>query len=171
MRRTTTYPVEGRNAMAAWRQVAPLWRVAWNFFWLEICRVLPFLGLKSWLLRHLVSMDVDPGAAVGVMAMPDILRPDLIHIGPQSIIGYNVTILTHEFLPHAYRLGPVEIGAWVLIGANATILPGIRIGDGAIVAAGAVVTRDVPAGAIVGGVPARVIGRVEDSESQVYRTE
>ncbi|QGP92233.1 2,3,4,5-tetrahydropyridine-2,6-dicarboxylate N-acetyltransferase [Neomoorella glycerini] len=161
MRRTITYPVNGHNAMASWRRVAPLWRVAWNFFWIELSRFLPFLRLKSWLLRHLVGMDVAPTAAIGVMAMPDILRPDLIHIGPESIIGYNVTILTHEFLPRAYRLGAVEIGAWVLIGANVTILPGVRIGDGAIVGAGAVVTRDVPAGTMVGGVPARVIGRLD----------
>ena len=163
MRRLQTYPVHNNNSMAYWRQVAPLWRVAWNFIWLTISRFLPWLRLKSWLLRRLVGMDVDPTAAVGVMVMPDLLRPDLIRIGPQSIIGYNATILTHEILPRAYRLGPVEIGAWVLIGANATILPGVSIGTGAIVGAGAVVTRDVPAGAVVAGVPARVIGWAEAS--------
>ncbi|WP_371413939.1 acyltransferase [Moorella sp. Hama-1] len=160
MRRTTTFPVHGHNAMAAWRQVAPLWRVAWNFCWITLSRYLPFLSLKAWLLRHLVGMDVAPTAAVGVMAMPDILRPDLIHIGPETIIGYNATILTHEFLPRAYRLGPVEIGARVLIGANATILPGVRIGDDAIIGAGAVVTGDIPAGVLAAGVPARVKGPV-----------
>ena len=163
MRRLETYPVNDHNAMASWRRVAPFWRVAWNFCWITISRFLPFLRLKSWLLRHLAGMDVAPTASVGVMAMPDILRPDLIHIGAESIIGYNVTILTHEFLPRAYRLGKVEIGAWVLIGANTTILPGVRIGDGAMVGAGAVVTRDVPAGAIAAGVPARVIGTVSTS--------
>lgn len=47
------------------------------------------------------------------------------------------------------------------IGANATVLPGVTIGDGAIVAAGAVVSKDVAANTIVGGVPAKVIGNVE----------
>jgi len=161
MRRLETYPVHGHNAMAYWRQLAPFRRVAWNFFWITVSRYLPWLRFKSWLLRHLVGMDVHPTATVGVMVMPDLLRPDLIRIGPESIIGYNATILTHEFLPHAYRLGPVEIGAWVLVGANATILPGVRIGEEAVVGAGAVVSSDVPARAIVGGVPARLIGRVE----------
>ena len=52
---------------------------------------------------------------------------------------------------------PVRIGDKVWVGANATILPGVTIGDGAIVAAGAVVTKDVAPRTVVGGVPAKVI--------------
>ena len=55
-------------------------------------------------------------------------------------------------------VAPVEIGDYVFIGPRAVILPGVTIGRGAVVAAGAVVTRDVPEFAIVGGVPAKVIG-------------
>ena len=53
---------------------------------------------------------------------------------------------------------PVEIGDYVFIGPRAIILPGVKIGQGAVVAAGAVVTKDVPERAIVGGVPAKIIG-------------
>ena len=53
----------------------------------------------------------------------------------------------------------ITIGRDVWIGANAGVTDGVRVGDGAVVAMGAVVTQDVPAGAIVGGVPARVIGQ------------
>ncbi len=56
------------------------------------------------------------------------------------------------------EIRPVEIGSNVWIGANAMILPGVRIGDDAVVAAHAVVNKDVPDGGVVGGVPARVIG-------------
>ena len=56
------------------------------------------------------------------------------------------------------RTDKVEIGDYVFVGPRAIILPGIKIGKGAVVAAGAVVTKDVPDFSIVGGVPAKIIG-------------
>lgn len=132
-------------------------RASFNFIVITLCRYLPWLGVKNLLYRRLLGVKVEDGVAVGLMAMLDIFFPQYISIGANSIIGYNVTILTHEFLVREYRIGPVEIGRDVMIGANATILPGVRIGDGSVVAAGAVVTEDVPSGVMVGGVPARYI--------------
>lgn len=60
------------------------------------------------------------------------------------------------------KVEPVEIGDYVFIGPRAIILPGVKIGKGAVVAAGAVVTKDVPEFAIVGGVPAKIIGERKD---------
>jgi acetyltransferase-like isoleucine patch superfamily enzyme len=82
------------------------------------------------------------------------------------VIGYNTTILAHEYLIKEYRLGPVDIGSEVMIGANSTILPGITIGDGAIVSAGTLVHKDVPAGAFVGGNPMRVIYSKDEMEKR-----
>ncbi len=83
--------------------------------------------------------------------------PEKIKVGANSIIGYNTTILAHEYLVKEYRLGEVIIGDEVLIGANSTILPGVTIGDGATVSAGTLVHKNVPAGAFVGGNPMRII--------------
>jgi acetyltransferase-like isoleucine patch superfamily enzyme len=85
-----------------------------------------------------------------------------ITIGDDVLIGHNVVIATlnHSFDPEHrgdLKPRPVRIGNKVWIGANATILPGVTIGDGAIIAAGAVVTKDVAPRNVVGGVPAKVI--------------
>ncbi len=89
-----------------------------------------------------------------------------IRIGDGALIGHNVVMATlnHDIDPRKrsdMHPKPIFIGNNVWIGANATILPGVRIGDGAIVAAGAVVTKNVPSNVIVGGVPATIIKRIE----------
>lgn len=91
-----------------------------------------------------------------------------IEIGDGSFIGHNavITTLNHDLAPsrradmHPAR---VVVGRGVWFGANVTVLPGVRIGDGAVVGAGAVVTKDVPAGAVVVGVPAKQVGTVPEA--------
>lgn len=85
-----------------------------------------------------------------------------ITIGDGSLIGHNVVLATlnHDLNPDnrgAMIPAPIVIGKRVWIGANATVLPGVSIGDGAVIAAGAVVTHDVEANTVVGGVPAKLI--------------
>lgn len=88
--------------------------------------------------------------------------PEKITVGDNSIIGYNTTLLAHEYLIREYRLGEIIIGNEVMIGANTTILPGVTIGDGAIVSAGTLIHKDVPDGAFVGGNPMRIIYTKEE---------
>lgn len=85
-----------------------------------------------------------------------------ITIGDDAFIGHNVVLATlnHDIDPDKRATTaprPIVIGTKVWVGANATILPGVRVGDGSIVAAGAVVTQDVPPNVVVAGVPARKI--------------
>lgn len=89
-----------------------------------------------------------------------------ITIGDGAFIGHNVVLATinHDLNPkkrYIHHFAPITIGENVWIGANATVLPGVSIGDGAIVAAGAVVSKDVPENVVVGGVPARIIKHID----------
>lgn len=88
-----------------------------------------------------------------------------ITIEDDVLIGHNVIITTLNHLQDPKRrsdmlLGAVHIEKQVWIGANVTICPGVRIGYGAIIAAGAVVTKDVPPLTVVGGVPAKIIKQI-----------
>lgn len=90
-----------------------------------------------------------------------------VTIGDDSLIGHNTVLATLDHDMDPERRGdlhpaPIVIGRKVWIGANATILKGVTVGDGAIVGAASVVTKDVPAGAIVVGSPARVVRSVHD---------
>lgn len=85
-----------------------------------------------------------------------------ITIGDGTLIGHGSTLTTLDHAIDPDRRSdmipaPVVIGRKVWLGAGVTVVPGVTIGDGAIVGAGAVVTKDVPANAIVAGVPARLI--------------
>ena len=92
-----------------------------------------------------------------------------VYIGNNVMIGPNTLITTvgHPLSPkgrrqyHAFAQ-PVRIGNDVWIGGNVTILPGVTIGNNVVVAAGAVVTKDVPDNTLVGGVPARKLKEIED---------
>ncbi len=85
-----------------------------------------------------------------------------IHIGDNVNVGGHVQIYTLEHDPQAadfgVKGGPVIIDDFAYVATRATLLPGITVGEGSVVAAGAVVTKDVPPYAIVGGVPASIIG-------------
>lgn len=93
-----------------------------------------------------------------------------IHIGDRVCLGHHVQLITtnHEIGSEEQRCGvaqlaPIVIESGVWIGARATILPGVTIGQGSVVAAGAVVTRSVEPNTLVGGVPARPIRPLETS--------
>ena len=88
-----------------------------------------------------------------------------VTIGDGCQIGHNVVFATlnHGLQPEERGItypAPIVIGKNVWVGSNSTILQGVTIGDNVVIAAGAVVTRDVEAGTIVGGVPARFIKRI-----------
>ena len=88
-----------------------------------------------------------------------------VWIGDNALIGHNAVLATLNHNPNPEKRGNliparIVIGKDVWLGANVTVLPGGTIGDGAIIAAGAVVTKDVPANTVAAGVPAIIIKRI-----------
>ena len=88
-----------------------------------------------------------------------------ITLGDNCLVGHNVVFATlnHGFAPEDRQSmlpAPIVVGRNVWLGSNSTILQGVTIGDNAVIAAGAVVTKDVPANTIVGGVPAKFIRNI-----------
>lgn len=157
MRRTQRYSVKGSNALWQVYHTVSFWKAVKNFMVIQVARYLPFVSWKNVLYRKLLRMHVGRQTAFALMVMPDVFFPEKITVGKNCVIGYNTTLLAHEYLIKEYRLGDIMIGDEVMIGANTTVLPGVTIGDGAVVSAATLVNRDVPAGAFVGGNPMQVI--------------
>jgi acetyltransferase-like isoleucine patch superfamily enzyme len=162
LRNVERYTVEGPNALWQMYRTISRFKAVRNFVFIQLSRYCPSLPVKNWIYRRVLGMKVGRHTAFALMVMVDVFFPERISIGDNSIIGYNSTLLTHEYLIKEYRLGDIRIGSGVMIGANVTILPGVTIGDGAVVAAGSVVHKDVAAGTFVGGNPMRVIERANE---------
>lgn len=148
---------DSRNSLVLWHKTVSPVKVLRNGLVITLARQSPSLGIKRVLYR-LIGMQVARDVSFAWEVTPDLFFPELIRIAENTIIGYNTTILAHEYLVSEWRTGEVQIGANVTVGANCTILPGVVIGDNAVVSAMSLVNRDVPASAKVGGVPIRRIG-------------
>ena len=145
---------------------------------------IPSHHIRMFFYRYVYLIPIDE--KVVIYSGAEIRNPTQLHIGKGSIIGdnaildaragitigenvnfsSNVSIWTYQhdyrdpyFACNAEHVGPVTIGNRAWIGPNVIILRNVTIGEGAVIAAGAVVSHDVPPYTLVGGVPAKVIGK------------
>ena len=110
------------------------------------------------------GMDIHPTARFSLTAKFDLTYPKGIHVGAETYVAFGTAILTHDMTRGLFV--DTWIGKRCFIGAHSMILPGVKIGDESIVAAGAIVTKDVPPRSIVAGNPAKVVR--ENIEVKAY---
>ncbi len=152
-----------RNSLWAWPDARSPLAVVRNYVVVVLARISPSLRLTNRLLSW-IGITVGTGVAWGLESTPDVFWPERITVDDDAIIGYDATLLCHEFLQDEYRLGDVVVEERAMIGASAVVLPGVTVGAGARVAANSLVTEDVPPGTTVAGVPAEVVSRSGSDE-------
>lgn len=113
------------------------------------------IGLRLWYLRRMKKMDLGEGVKISLRANLDMTNPRGVHIGSGTYVAFHAVVFSHDMSRLVHT--DTYIGRNCFIGAHAIIMPGVRIGDECIVGSGAVVTKDIPSGCIVGGNPARLI--------------
>ncbi len=117
-------------------------------------------------IRNPKQVQIEDGVSIGPKVLLDGRKG--LKIGKSAVLGYECIIwtLNHDYndINFCGKGAPVEIGAYSWICSRSIILPGIKIGEGAVVASGAIVTRDVPPYTVVGGIPARVLGNREKKD-------
>ena len=128
--------------------------------------VVPYTTLRVKLQKKR-GVKIGKDVHIGPLCIIDDIYPNYCMIEEgASLAGYNVILTHYQPLEHFLKVSdgfvaPTVIGKNVILAIRSTILPGVTIGEGSIVGAGAVVTRDVPPNVVVGGVPARIIKEFE----------
>lgn len=165
-----------------------LWRVIKQFFanirgkfltnMMDWAIIEPFAPrkLRPWILRRL-GCNLGKDVFIGDHVRIDSGHANLIYIGDHAHITGGCRLLCHQrdlrnyrkgddaaALP--YKLGEIHIGKGVMIGMETLIMPGVTIGDGAIVGANSLVTKDIPAWTIATGRPAKVIKEIKEREDE-----
>lgn len=158
--RLFSYPIPHPSEPSAFCPCSgPFLKAQWYYLkaaFFQVILQLPYNSLSIWALR---SMGAKIGTHVYISAgvMIDPLLTDLLTIEDNVLLGSGVKITLHEFQQDRFIAGRVIIRKFAVVGGFSLIGPGIEIGERASIAGGAVLVRDVPAGKIAIGNPARII--------------
>lgn len=158
-------------------------RLLWEVVWAVGVRLTPRWMLNGWRCFLFSAFGAVIGRGVRIQGSVEVWQPWRLRIGADSWVDGNVKLYSvddikighdavvsegafictasHDVMSEAFALttAPIEIGDYAWVCSRAIVLPGVKIGVGAVVAAGAVVTKDVAPWTIVGGNPAKEIGR------------
>lgn len=142
----------------------------------EFFRICWWEGIESdefvcYLRKHGIKVGNNVHFRHPARTLVDTTRPCLVEFGNNLDINENFAVLTHDFGTFVFReyykdfvnsSGKVTIGNNIVFGRNVTIMKGVTIGDNCIIGAGSIVSKSIPANSVAVGVPAKVIGTLED---------
>lgn len=147
-----------------WGKIWYAIKFLWRFFLDKLIFITP---IKSWrtVMQRWRGVKIGKGVYIGHEVIFDRVFTDQITIGDYTSIGDRAIITAHANIPSETKLKKIyprsikktTIGKGVWIMPNVTIIPGVTIGDEAVIATGSVVTKDVPPRVLVAGVPAKVV--------------
>lgn len=163
------------------------WRMSWAFLRITILQHIPSAHIRKWLLRlmgariadnvsifssvsirNVKGLTIGKGSSIGPRVLLDARRG--LEIGDNVTIAYDAILWTlhHDMNSTEFQCigGKTIIDDYVWICSRSVILPGVHIGKGAVIASGAVVTADVEAYSVMGGVPAKKIGERKERNLQ-----
>lgn len=148
----------------------------------SLVRVFDKIIYKTRPIEYAKKVGVNVGENVRFTGIPRFgTEPWLITIGDNCVFSSEIIFITHdgsvntlrrldEKYKNIIKFGKIEIGDNVFIGQGVTIMPNVKIGNNAVVGLGSVVTKDVPEGVVVAGVPAKVICSARDLAEKLYKT-
>lgn len=113
------------------------------------------LDLRRFYLVHIYGMDIGKDVRISLKANLDKRHPRGVHLADGAYIAFGAVVLCHDMSRNIKR--DVYVGKNCFIGAHSILMPGVRVGEQSVVAAGSVVTKDVPPNCIVAGNPAKII--------------
>lgn len=125
------------------------------------------------------SLGVAVGHGCRIYSMDIASERWLVSIGDRVTVSVGVRFITHDGTGwlarddaggRRYRYAPITVGDDCFIGAGATLMPGVQVQNKVVIAAGSVVTKSIPSGFVVGGNPARIIGKTSDLLEKISKT-
>ncbi len=114
------------------------------------------LSVRTWYFRTVYGMNIAKDVRLSFKSRIDKTNPKGLTIGEKTMVTFDAIILSHDYASRRHAAKTV-IGSYCFIGCGSIVMPNVTIGDHVIVAAGSVVTKDVPSNCIVAGNPAKVI--------------